>query len=300
MINSVENVIRETPVEQEQNISQVKNISYRGTDYERTPGNDSFETEKKNNTGKIIGISLAAFTAAAIMTGLICLKKGGNALKDKADSTLKEKFEAGWKELTGKKTAKTTDSKKPEETPTAEEKPKTGEKPKPEGTPPAATESTTTRGLTRIEDFDFNKYKSFADIPEEERVVKDAKGNILREIYSIDGKDIDYIKDYYPGTTKMMRSATILSDGKHILSISNYDFNTGKVVNRTSFWSSSKNVQYIQEFDIAGGKEIKCTWYKGDGKTIDNISEYDPVSGKEIKTTWYKDDGTTVDHVDTY
>ncbi len=75
-----------------------KNISYRGSsDFERTPDNDSFESEDKNNTGKVLGITAGVLATAVLVVGGICLHKGGKALGEEAK--FGEKIKKGWEEL---------------------------------------------------------------------------------------------------------------------------------------------------------------------------------------------------------
>ena len=73
-------------------------VSMRGSDYERTPEGDTFESgnKKAKNTGIIAGLA----AIAAIVVGGICLKKGGKVLEGK-DVSFIEKLKTGWKELIG-------------------------------------------------------------------------------------------------------------------------------------------------------------------------------------------------------
>ncbi len=75
-----------------------KNISYRGTDFERTPDSDSFDSdEKKNKTGKVIGITASIIAAAALILGAVCYSKGKGA--DGVEKKFGERMKDGWKEL---------------------------------------------------------------------------------------------------------------------------------------------------------------------------------------------------------
>lgn len=79
-------------------------VSMRGNKLERiSPDGDSFESENKNKTGKTIGIIGGLLATAVIVTGLICLHKGGKVLEGE-NASLKEKIKAGWKDLRGKGT----------------------------------------------------------------------------------------------------------------------------------------------------------------------------------------------------
>ncbi len=144
MLNAINNSVATSEVTQpEQKVSN--NIAYRGgSDYERTPYADSFESEeKKSSAGKTVGIIAGVLAAAALVVGGICLHKGGKALEgaEEAEKTFGKKLKKGWEELwnKGEKAAKegAENAKGAGEgaTPAAEA-------PKPEATPPAAPAET--------------------------------------------------------------------------------------------------------------------------------------------------------------
>lgn len=85
--------------------------SMHGNKLERTPaGDDNFESE--NKTGKTIGIVAASLIVLAGIGAIFVTYRGKNVL-NKADATLKEKFEAGWKDIFkkgGKSTEKATEN----------------------------------------------------------------------------------------------------------------------------------------------------------------------------------------------
>ena len=124
------------------------------SDYERRPSNDRYESEKKKNSvGKALGITGGVLTAATLVLGGICFKKGKKALEGK-NASFKETLEEGWKELMNKrpkggdgKPPKPSDGNRPTETPKPEtpktETPKTNKKPGEEAPKTEATKTET-------------------------------------------------------------------------------------------------------------------------------------------------------------
>ena len=104
MLNSVSLINEANTSQLEARKQQKQYISFCGTDYERTPDEDTFNG-KKNRKAKIVGIIGGLLITIGLVLGGICLHKGGKALGK--DAKFGEKLEQGWKELRGKAKPKT-------------------------------------------------------------------------------------------------------------------------------------------------------------------------------------------------
>ncbi len=99
MINSIDVNYSSKKVITSSGCNNYNSIPMRGSDFERSCENDSFE--QKNKTKKVVGITAGILSVAAIVLGSVCFHKGSKVLEGK-NSSFYEKIEAGWKKLCGK------------------------------------------------------------------------------------------------------------------------------------------------------------------------------------------------------